>query len=268
MTGQTGPYITGIIHTTKQTGIIPRHKRNGQNPPPDKSDEIDRKSSANNTKIFQKNISEGGIRMDFDAMAMTWDTDRREHRSQIIASEMAAVFLGETYHKALEFGCGTGMISFQLRDILREITLVDSSEKMIRVLQNKIKDNGIHNMDAVALDLTRGGKLTRYFDLIYMSMALHHIVDIEKLLTYLRTHLDEDGSLCIVDLVSDDGSFHKAEKEFDGHNGFDPDALGKLLEKIGFTGVSSRVFYTDTKVVEGQEVPYSLFILTAKKSGS
>jgi len=206
--------------------------------------------------------------MDFNAMAMTWDTDRREQRSQTIAREMETELSGETYHKALEFGCGTGMISFQLRDILREITLVDSSEKMIRVLQKKIKENGIHNMDAQALDLTGGGKLTRFFDLIYMSMALHHIVDIEKLLTYLSTHLDEDGCLCIVDLVLDDGSFHKAEIDFDGHNGFDPAVLGKLLEKIGFTGVSSRVFYSDTKIVEGQEVPYSLFILSAKKSGS
>ncbi len=39
--------------------------------------------------------------------------------------------------RAMEFGCGTGFISFNLIDSFKSITLIDSSKNMIDILSNK-----------------------------------------------------------------------------------------------------------------------------------
>jgi ubiquinone/menaquinone biosynthesis C-methylase UbiE len=96
-------------------------------------------------------------------------------------------------------------------------------------------------------------------------MALHHIIDIETALRSLYKLLKNEGYLCIIELVEDDGSFHKSDKEFKGHNGFNTDKLKEILEKIGFTHVTANTFYNDHKIVEDSKIDYSLFIMVGRK---
>ncbi|UZQ49991.1 hypothetical protein [Clostridium kluyveri] len=48
-------------------------------------------------------------------------------------------------------------------------------------------------------------------------MELHHLIDIRTTLKKLYEMIIDTGYLCIVELVEDDGSFHKLEKDFKGH---------------------------------------------------
>lgn len=203
--------------------------------------------------------------MSFDDKAQTWDNQDRALRAVAIASELESAIKGETYHKALEFGCGTGLVSFNLQHLIREITLVDSSTEMIRVLKSKIHDSGIRNMTAYALNVMKGDPLPGRYDLIYISMALHHISDTEKILRIFSDSMEPDGLLCIVDLMEEDGSYHKEEKDFAGHNGYNPGDLEKLLEDAGFKGISSKVIYEGVKNSADGDVPYSLFLAQARK---
>jgi len=203
--------------------------------------------------------------MDFNAAAGKWDTDRRAKRAHVIASEIENVISGMPYGTALEFGCGTGLVGLNLRHAFREITLLDNSGEMIESVRAKIRENGIRNMKAVSADLTAGGTLPGTYDFIFMSMALHHIADTKELLSVLAGSLEKGGCICIVDLMEDDGSFHREEKDFTGHNGFDPAALAEQLRDIGLTETAVRIIYSDKKEVEGREVPYSLFLMTASK---
>ncbi len=209
--------------------------------------------------------------MDFNSAAAGWDTERRIKRARIIANEIAASINIKDDHNALEFGCGTGLISLYLSDRFGHITLVDSSEGMIKELERKLGDSGISNISAVFADICSksGNNSTNFreetYDVIYSSMAMHHVKDIEALLNTFFSFLRPGGSLCIVDLDKDDGSFHRLEEGFDGHNGFDQDELGSMLADSGFTGVSSRIFYRDKKQIGEDEVPYSLFIMTGTK---
>ena len=203
--------------------------------------------------------------MDFDDKAKKWDTQDRGLRAVAIADELEMAIAGETYHKALEFGCGTGLVSFNLQHLLREITLVDSSAEMIKVLKNKIRDNRIHNMAAYTLDIVKGESLPGRYDLIYMSMALHHIFDTGKILGTLSVNMDPDGLICIVDLLEMENDFHKSEPDFVGHNGFKPEHLQILLEGAGFVDIKHRMIYEGVKKADEGEFPYSLFLMTAKK---
>ena len=72
------------------------------------------------------------------------------------------------------------------------------------------------------------------FDIIYTLLTLHHIKDINRTFGIFNSALNIDGYLCIGDLITEDGSFHHKDPEFDGYNGFDPGELKKLLLLNGF----------------------------------
>lgn len=203
--------------------------------------------------------------MDFDVRAAGWDDEKRVRRAQIIAVEMADSVELKKDWQALEFGCGTGLISFHLQQQLKEITCIDAAQGMIDRVQEKIRQNHVDNMKAYCCDMRGRHPLLICYDLIYMSMALHHVVEVEPMLAWFYSVLKPDGQLCIVDLDKEDGSFHGMEKDFQGHNGFDQSCLRIILEEAGFEGLSSKTFYHDVKKLEGMDVPYSLFIMTGRK---
>ena len=203
--------------------------------------------------------------MDFNKEAMEWDDKKRADRAAIIAAEIDTWIEPDKNLNAMEFGCGTGLISFHLRERLKKISLVDTSSGMIQVLKEKIKAVGATNMEAYLGDLQTEEIVTGEFDIIYTSMALHHISDVDSILKKLSGYLKKGGKLCIVDLVEEDGSFHKNEKDFDGHNGFNLESLKKILRKSGLNRVEYKVFYNDRKKIEDTEVEYSLFLMVGTK---
>jgi ubiquinone/menaquinone biosynthesis C-methylase UbiE len=214
---------------------------------------------------MKKSVS-GGKKMDFNAEAAKWDNERRAKRAKIIADEIIKSIPIEKQFRALEFGCGTGLVSFNLKDSFEKITLVDTSEGMIETLNSKIQEFKLKNMKAIKCDINSDSKLKHEkFHVIYTSMVLHHIMDVKITLKNLYDLIIDDGYLCIVDLVEDDGSFHKLEKDFDGHNGFNQSELRNILEDIGFKDAAVNVFYNDVKVMEDLKVNYSLFLMVGKR---
>lgn len=204
--------------------------------------------------------------MNFDIQSITWDDERRKKRAKLIAEEISKSIQIEKQYTALEFGCGTGLISFCLNDKFEMITLVDTSKAMIDVLNSKIEAFQIDNMRAYQIDINENNiLLENSYDVIYTSMALHHIIDIETTIKNLYRLLKKDGYLCIIDLDEEDGSFHKEEKDFNGHNGFNQNDLKNVLLETGFKEVEANTFYEGKKVVEEMKVKYSLFLMIGEK---
>ena len=203
--------------------------------------------------------------MSFDEQAKDWDTERRINRAKIISEEISKSIGDGKGLAAMDFGCGTGLISFNLCDRFNSITLIDSSKGMIETLKDKIQNSNINNMAATQLDLAGGDTMHDTFDAIYSSMVLHHIKDTVLIISKFYGLLNDNGYLCIVDLDEEDGSFHKAEPGFDGHNGFDQKKLESILEDAGFESIESKTFYYDEKITEGKSISYSLFLMKARK---
>ena len=91
--------------------------------------------------------------MNFDIESITWDDERRKNRAKLIAEEISKSIQIEKQYTALEFGCGTGLISFCLNDKFEIITLVDTSKGMVDVLNSKIETFKINNMKAYQIDI-------------------------------------------------------------------------------------------------------------------
>lgn len=201
----------------------------------------------------------------FDLRANVWDTEYRIERAKSIAAEIRrrVPFTGDD--KAMDFGCGTGLISFSLLDAAKDITFIDNSQGMLQVLREKLKDLPGANNYVVSEDLFAKEHAEATFDCIYTSMVLHHVTDLESVARRFHALLKKRGTLCIVDMTSDDGSYHREEKDFDGHNGFDPEALSRTFVNHGFVERYRNVFLDDTRMVHDRPVAYSLFILTMTK---
>ena len=75
--------------------------------------------------------------MSFDDYARTWDTERRINRAKIVADKIADSVDIDRNYSAMEFGCGTGLVSFNLYDKFKRITLIDTSKGMIDILNSK-----------------------------------------------------------------------------------------------------------------------------------
>ncbi|WP_315108309.1 class I SAM-dependent methyltransferase [Clostridium intestinale] len=202
--------------------------------------------------------------MFFDDYAKKWDTDRRINRAKIISEEIANSIEINKECSAMEFGCGTGLISFDLVEKFENITLIDSSKGMIDVVKEKIEKYEVDNMKPYAIDLFNE-EIIEKFDVIYTSMGLHHIQDISGLANKFYTLLNDGGQVIIVDLDKEDGSFHKNEPGFNGHNGFEQEELKDILSKQGFKNINSKSFYYDEKKIDDEKVKYSLFIMKAQK---
>jgi len=202
--------------------------------------------------------------MHFDDESKKWDTEYRVQRAKKISNEIENYLDEGNNLKALEFGCGTGLISENLTHKFSDILMMDLSEGMIEQLKLKIEKNNIKNMETWCGDLFKFSDNEK-FDVIYTSMAFHHIDNLPKVTKKLHELLNKEGKLVVVDLCPDDGGFHDELHGFNGHNGFEIREMETLLKEAGFKVASSRVFYSGIKENESKDQPYQLFSMCGIK---
>ena len=199
---------------------------------------------------------------DFDARAAAWDDDPvKVERARAVADAIeGSVALTGSMH-ALEYGCGTGLLSFILRPRLGQITLADVSDGMLAVAAGKIAAANDPAMRAVKLDLVADPLPGDRYDLVYSLMTLHHIPDTDAILRRFHAVLASPGFLCVADLDTEDGSFHG--EGFDGHLGFDRTELGTKARAAGFASVRFVTAYEMTKEAAGAQRTFPIFLMIA-----
>jgi len=176
---------------------------------------------------------EGDTVNEFDARAAQWDLDpAKVERARLVAEAILAQAGPLSAARALEVGCGTGLLGFALQPHLGHLTLADASPGMLAVLREKIAASGAANMTPLALDLTGDPVPGAPYDLVCTLMTLHHIPDTDGALARFHALLAPGGLLCISDLDLEDGSFHGPEA--DVHRGFGREDLAARLARAGF----------------------------------
>jgi len=200
----------------------------------------------------------------FDNKAREWDSNPVfQDRANRIADAIRAAVALNTSMTALDYGCGTGLLSFPLKDALGRITLKDSSAGMLDVLREKIAAQDVTNMTVRQADLTADPLPKERYDLIYSAMTLHHIPDTEHILAIFHTLLNPGGWLCIADLDQEDGSFHGPQ--FDVHHGFDRASLAAKAGQAGFGPIDFRTVFEIIKPQADGERAYPVFLMVARK---
>lgn len=199
-------------------------------------------------------------RRDFDSAALNWDEKPRRVK---LAEEVAAaiqedISLSKEWD-ALDFGCGTGLVTLQLAPVLRSITGVDSSSGMLERLNAKIQESGYTNARTELCDLENGKLPSGKYHLITSSMTLHHIKEIVPLLKSLKTLLHPGGWIALADLEFEGGRFHEDPTGV-FHHGFSVEELTTMLTTAGFASISIK---TAAKIAK-EDQTFPVLLATAQ----
>ena len=202
---------------------------------------------------------------EFDLKAAEWDQNPIIwERAETIANEIKRLIPLKKQMTALEFGAGTGVTSFILKDFLKEITLMDNSSEMVKVMNNKIKTSRVENLKTLNFNLEQDDFKDAKFDFIFNQMVLHHITDIKNIITKFYNLLNPGGFLAIADLYTEDGSFHG--EGFAGHKGFDPADLSGELLKSGFQNITHhQCFVINKEISVAKTKQFNVFLLKAQR---
>lgn len=203
----------------------------------------------------------------FDARAAAWDANphRRKLATDIAAAMDRVGVFREPVADALDFGCGTGLLTLELSRRCERVTGLDFSPAMLAALDAKIEAAGLDNVATILADLAAGDPLPGQYDLVASAMAFHHVPELAPVLARLFTALKKGGRFALADLDSEGGSFHP---DADGvyHNGFDRLELADTLAGTGFTAIDATTAATIERPGADSTVrTFSVFLMTAKR---
>lgn len=197
---------------------------------------------------------------DFNIAALHWDEEpRRVKLAGEIAAAMEEHLTLSPEWDALDFGCGTGLVTLQLAPALRSITGIDSSSGMIERLGAKIAQSGLSNVRAEVCDFDKGVLPAGKYHLITSAMTMHHIKEIVPLLQSLKNLLHPGGWIALADLESEGGRFHEDPTGV-FHHGFSREEFTEMLGQAGFSSISVTVA---TNVVKGEQ-SFPVLLATAQ----
>lgn len=198
----------------------------------------------------------------FDTAAQTWDVNPiTQNLSQAINVELDSQIVFSDKMQVLDYGAGTGLMLFHIQPKVKHLTAIDTSEGMRDIINQKISAKGISNISVMNRDISKELLPENTYDVIVSSMTLHHIKDTQDFFDKMFVAaLEEGGKVAIVDLVTEDGSFHREPDESIHHLGFDPNEIARIMREAGFIDVSVKPFYSILK--EGKEYPVFMAIGT------
>jgi len=202
---------------------------------------------------------------EFDIKAAGWDLNPMHlERAEAVAVQILKKIPIKTSMSVLEYGAGTGLTSFIIRNHFKKITMMDSSTEMVRIMNEKIVRGKAKNLKAMYFDLEKNDWNNGKFDLIISQMVLHHVIDVDELIRKFYEMLNPGGYIAIADLYPEDGSFHGGG--FSGHNGFDIMELSELIRKHGFLNIDhNNCFVIKKRISDTVTKQFDVFLLTAAR---
>lgn len=196
--------------------------------------------------------------IDFNQRAKNWDANpAHAARNQAIVTALRQRLGLDGTQTALELGCGTGELALALAPFLGSILGTDASPGMVEQFAAKLAARPEAKLRAVCLDLLGEHGLIETFDLVYSAMMLHHVADVPGLLVRATERMRPGGRLALVDLVTEDGSFHG--EMVVPHNGFAETEVADWGAGAGLRLLSWEVIHVAEK--NGRRYPVFLAIL-------
>lgn len=193
----------------------------------------------------------------FNDLAKKYDTEDRVALANVIAGEVKKEVEAGQYSSLLDYGGGTGLVSFELADSFEKVLLADASEEMVRAADGKISSGGLDNVATLHLDLTK--EYTELgADVVLVSLVLLHVPDTPELLRQLYKILNKGGKIIIVDFDKHPEISHPKI-----HNGFTHEEIRGYMMEAGFNTTSVRTFHHGKSIFMNKDA--SLFLASAVK---
>jgi cyclopropane fatty-acyl-phospholipid synthase-like methyltransferase len=195
----------------------------------------------------------------FEHKSKSWDmSSMRVKNAKGIAELIVKNIKLNKAMKLMDFGAGTGLLSYFIAPFVSKITAVDNSPSMLLEFKNKCNEF-VCETEVIEKDLSKD-TLDEKFDGIISSMTIHHLEDIVALFKKFYNMLNDGGFIAIADLDTEDGSFHS-----DGtgvfHHGFDREVLEAIAEEAGF----KEIHFELASTINNPHATFTVFLMTAVK---
>jgi len=199
----------------------------------------------------------------FAEKARVWNKDPARIRAiSTFTDRVKSIAPIGLHDRVMDLGCGTGTAGLNLINEVGCICFVDPSKAMLDVLKESIIEKGVENFEIYEgeIDQFNGSPV----DLVMSHMAFHHAEDIDDLVKKIHNVLKIGGKAVVVDVHTEDGSFHGEMKV--PHNGFDVEILKSQFIRAGFKRVLSEDYPAHVKKRENQpDQEYPRFVILAEK---
>ena len=187
----------------------------------------------------------------------SWDMhSKRVKNAKSIASLIVEKIALDKQMTLMDFGAGTGLLSFFISQKVGKIVAVDNSPSMLAMLKTKTNEFA-SEVEIIEKDLSITS-IPRTFDGIISSMTIHHLDDTLALFKKLYDMLEEGGFIAIADLDSEDGTFH-SDNTGVFHHGFDRDLLQDMATQVGF----KHIHFETASIIKKPHQSFTVFLMTA-----
>jgi len=103
---------------------------------------------------------------------------------------------------ALDFGCGPGVFSIEIAELLEgtgKVISVDMQEGMLNIIKRKIEGKPIEKSIVLHRSTQEKVNITEYLDFVLMFYVVHEVPSKENLFDELLPLVNKDGLLMIVE---------------------------------------------------------------------
>lgn len=107
--------------------------------------------------------------------------------------------LSSTKGTALDIGCGSGILAFELAKYYNHVVAVDLSAKMLAIARQK---RSAPNIEYIQMDASQLA-IDRQFDLIVSAATFHHLPNLPAALSSVKKLLNRQGKVVFLDNVSE-----------------------------------------------------------------
>ena len=146
----------------------------------------------------------------------------------------------------LDVGCGTGRQTIKIAKRCKKVYAVDFSPKSIEVLDRKLEEQGIENVETSIGDLTQPLPIEEKVDKIISVQVIQHIPSESARLQTLKIYTSQlkSGGICVVSVYNYNSPVFRGtpkEGKFPSgiyYNRFTASELRQMFEKCHFSSIS------------------------------
>lgn len=201
----------------------------------------------------------------FNSIAKDWNKIRVDYFKDELR-ELAINSVNIKNKIIVDLGAGTGFISLRVAKESKLVFPIDASTNMLKELYASAKKEDLTNIypiKGVAEDLPL---FDESIDIIFMNMALHHVVNADKAIKEMYRVLKPGGKVIITDVEEHTGEWAK-EEMFDVWLGFNHSQLIEWYKEANFKNIDikSTGLKCQGSSSKGEYVETGVFIAIGEK---
>jgi len=198
----------------------------------------------------------------FDDLAKAWDSKPERVEGAMIFVDKVKEYLKCDIKNfiVLDYGCGSGLVSFGFAGEVSCVEGLDCSLGMIEVYNKKAKQIEMDNIFGKIHDINKEDLSENKYDIVVTNMTMHHINDTKDFVSKLVKSLKIGGRLFIADLYQEDGKFHSDNGDV-VHLGFEKESVYQAFATAGLKDIKIEKLH---EIVKPHNT-YDIFIAIGTK---